>query len=117
MNAQRRTWQRKFRDAFRGAWIAYRDNSSYWVHTAAAAAATMVGILLRFDPWRWAVLTLCIFVVFAAETLNTAIEEMAKAVDSTHNEHVRDALDIGSAAVLWTAAGAVVVGVILMAGT
>ena len=48
--------------------------------------------------------------VLVAEMLNTAMEVLAKAVDPDVNPHVRDALDIGSAAVLLAAAGAVVVG-------
>jgi len=52
-------------------------------------------------------------VVLAAEMFNSALEAMARAIDSGWNANLRDALDIGSAAVLVCAGGAATVGLIV----
>jgi len=114
MTSKRRTWLRKFSDAFRGTWVAFRDNSSFWVHVSCALGVTAAAWGLQLSPLRWAILLLCIALVMGIEALNTALEEMAKAVDKQFNPHVRDALDIGSAAVLIVALGAAIVGGIVL---
>ncbi len=114
MKPDKRSWSRKFADAFRGTWIAYADNSSFWVHTLCALAVVAAAWWLQLDTLRWAVLVICILAVFSLEAVNTALEELAKAIDQEFNPRVRDALDIGSAAVLIAALGAVVVGVLIL---
>jgi diacylglycerol kinase len=52
-------------------------------------------------------------VVLVTEMLNSALERMAKAVDAKYNPHVRDALDMGSAAVLLAAIASVILGVLV----
>ena len=108
-----RRWVQKFVHAFRGTWMAVRDNNSFQVHLLFAAGVIVAAVLLHFEPLRWCVLCLCIGAVFVAEMFNTALEEMAKAVDQQYNAHLRDALDISSAAVLMIAMLSVAIGVIL----
>jgi diacylglycerol kinase len=105
-----RTWGRKFGDALRGCGLAIRDHRSFWVHLAFAVVVPAAGMVVRLASWQWCAVCLCITGVLVAETLNTAIEVLAQAVDRDVNPRIRDALDIGSAAVLLAAAGAVVVG-------
>ena len=105
-----RTWRRKFGDALRGCGLAIRDHRSFWVHLAFALVVPAAGMIVRLQSWQWCAVCLCITGVLVAEMLNTAIEVLAQAVDPDVNPHLRDALDIGSAAVLLAAAGAVVVG-------
>jgi len=61
----------------------------------------------------WALVTLAIGLVLVAETFNTAIESLARAVDTRFHPRLRDALDIASAAVLLAAGTAVVIGLIV----
>jgi diacylglycerol kinase len=107
------SWIGKFRHAFRGTWLTVRDQSSMWVHLTFAVGVALAAWMLGVPLWRWCVLLLCVALVLAAEMLNTALERLAKAVDADYNEHVRDALDIGSAAVLVAAAGAALVGALV----
>lgn len=108
------TWRGKFAAAVRGGAVAVRGHSSCWVHAGCTAAVLAVGAALRFEAWRWCAVLLCITLVFVAELLNTALESLAPAVDTAFNPHVRDALDIAAAAVLFAAAGAVTVGLIVL---
>lgn len=106
-------WNAKFRNAFRGLWLAVRDQNSFRVHGVFTAAVVAAAGLLRVGLVSWCVLVLCITMVLLTELLNTALEWMAQAVDRRENPRIGVALDIASAAVLVSAAGAVVVGAII----
>lgn len=108
-----RGWIRKFGLAFSGLGWAIRNEGSFTVHLPAAALAFLGAALLQFDYARWAILVLTVGVVIVAELFNTAIECLAKAVDDQPNEHIRVALDIGSAAVLTSSLFAVSIGLFL----
>lgn len=105
-----RSWARKFRDAFRGMFRAFRDERSFRVHLFFAVVVIVAAIAFRVCIAEWCILLLCITIVFVAEMFNTALEHLGKAIDRSENRHIGTALDIGSAAVLVAAIGAVIVG-------
>ena len=105
-----RGWRDKFRDAFRGLWLAMRDQVSFRVHVAFAVAVAIVAALLRVSVVEWCLLVLCVTTVLVAEAFNTALEWVAKAIDRHENPRLGGALDIASSAVLISAIGAAVVG-------
>jgi diacylglycerol kinase len=73
----------------------------------------VAGIVWNLDAWEWGVVGLCVIVVLVAELFNTALEELAKAVDPASNPHIRDALDVASTAVLVAALGSVALGALV----
>jgi diacylglycerol kinase len=111
--SSRRSWLRKFRDAFRGVKEGVRGQSSFFVHFFAAAAVVVAGVVLRVDRYEWCLLVLCISGVIVAELFNSALESMAKAITGKNHPHLGNSLDIGSAAVLVASIGASIVGVII----
>ncbi len=108
-----RSWPRKFRDAFRGIWVAVSTQTSFWVHLAFIVPVVAAGFWWQIEVWQWCVLVLCMAGVLVAEMLNSALERMAKAVDAKFNPLVRDALDMGSAAVLLAAIASVILGFLI----
>ncbi len=108
-----RTWREKFRDAFRGIGCGMRGQSSFRVHMFVAIAVIAAAGVLRAALWEWCLLLLCIAGVLTAEMINSALEHTAKAVNKDHDPHLADALDTGSAAVLFASIGAAVVGAIV----
>lgn len=106
-------WRRKFGHALRGWKRGVRGQSSFFVHffMAAAVGATAWALEVSADEWR--LLVLCVAGVLAAEMFNSAIERLARAVDSRYRDELRDALDIASGAVLIAAVGAAVVGLLI----
>ncbi len=88
--------------------------SSFAVHVAMAAAVLVCGLLWRVNQTEWCLLIICITIVLAAETFNSSLELLAKAVDQSENDHLRIALDMASGGVLWTAIGASAVGLIVL---
>ena len=107
------SWIRKFRCAFRGAKLGVRGESSFSVHFFVAALVLAAALVLQATLVEWCLLLLCIALVLTTEMINSALERMAKAVDENHNPQLRDALDIGSGAVLVASIGAAVVGAVI----
>jgi diacylglycerol kinase len=107
------SWVRKFRCAFRGAKLGVRGQSSFFVHFFVAAAVVAAALALGATLAEWCILVACISAVLTAEMINSAIERLARAVDQQPNPHVRDALDIGSGAVLVASLGAAVIGAVI----
>jgi len=112
---QRRGCAAKFQNAFRGIALGVRGESSFYVQITAALAVVALGWLLRMTRLEWGLLVLCITSVLVAEMFNSALETLAKAVDTRYNPQVGKSLDISSAAVLLSSAGAAIVGTMLFA--
>ena len=110
---RRRSWPRKFRDAFRGVAVGVRAQSSFRVHFLFTALVIAAAALLRAGWIEWVVLLVCIAVVLTAEMFNSALESLAKAITDKHDPRLADALDTGSAAVLVASIGAALVGAIV----
>jgi diacylglycerol kinase len=104
----------KFRCAFRGIAIGSRRQSSFLVHLVVAGLVIGAGAWLEVTQVEWCLLALCIALVLALELFNGALESLARAIDRRHNEHLRDALDIASGAVLAGAIGTAVVGIVIL---
>ena len=109
------SWTRKFRNAFRGAKLGVRGQSSFFVHFFIAALVVAAGAVLRVSLIEWCLLLLCIAGVLTAEMFNSDLESMAKAITGESDPHLGNSLDIGSAAVLLASLGATVVGTIIFA--
>jgi diacylglycerol kinase (ATP) len=110
MSFRMRSWSAKFRDAFRGLWLAVRSEPSFAVHLPMATAVVAAGIVLRVSLVEWCLLGLCITVVLAAEVFNTALEQLAKATRRDHDPQIGAALDMASGAVLICAIGVSLIG-------
>lgn len=111
---RRNGWSQKFLCAFRGLRVGSQGQSSFFVHLPAACFVLAAAAQLHVTTIEWCVLVLCITIVLTAELINCALEIMAKAITVEHDPHIRDALDIGAAAVLVAALGSVVVGGIIL---
>ena len=110
---KQRSWIRKFSNSFRGIARAVRTDSSFAVHLAIAVAVIVAAFVFRLSPIEWCAVVAAIGMVIAAELFNTAIESLARAIDSGHHPRLRDALDISSGAVLLCAASAAAIGLIV----
>lgn len=109
-----RRWTSKFRCALRGVAVAIGEEDSFVVHLPAAAVVLMLASWRGVERLEWLLLVLCIAVVIAAELANSAIERLATRVTQEVDPAVRDSLDIASGAVLVVAAGAAVVGAVVL---
>jgi len=112
---QKRTWRRKFADAFRGIYESVRRQSSYRVHFCFAILVPIVAALLQLHLLEWCVVILLIAVVIAAEMFNTAIETLSRVITDQFDERIGHALDIASGAVLVISICAAILGTVIFA--
>ncbi|QDT13267.1 diacylglycerol kinase [Planctomycetes bacterium K23_9] len=107
-------WRNKFAWAIGGALWAFRTQNSFWVHIPITIIVFSLAAFLKVAAWQWTAIVIATMVVFAAELLNTAIEQLVKVVHPEHDPRVGRALDAAAAAVLVTAIGAVAVGLLTL---
>lgn len=109
----RRGWADKFNDALRGIRSAVAEGRSFRVHVPMTALVVLCGFLLKVSRLEWCVLTMCITIVLAAETFNSALETLSRAVDNKPNPGLGKALDMASGAVLICSIGAAATGLLI----
>jgi diacylglycerol kinase len=100
--------------AARGLIVAWRTERHLKVHSAAGIAVLILGLTLEVSYLEWAILTLAIGAVFAAEYANSALERLADRVSTEHHPLIRDAKDFAAASVLAAAIAAAVVGLLIL---
>jgi diacylglycerol kinase len=103
-----------FRYAFAGLWQALHTQRNARIHLLATVAVTAMGLWLRLDAVRWAVLVLTISLVFFAEMVNTVVEAIVDLVTPEYHPLAKVAKDVSAGAVLVTAMAAVVVGLLIL---
>ena len=80
-------------------------------HVRAALVALTLGVAL-LRQWTWTII-LAIVAVIAAEMINTVAEAIVDLVTETYHLLAKIAKDVAAGAVLWSAIGAVVVGIVI----
>jgi diacylglycerol kinase (ATP) len=77
---------------------------------------TAAGFYYDLERWEWGLVITAVMAVWIAEGMNTAIENLADAVCPGHHPLIGRAKDIAAAAVLFAAAGAVLIGLLVFLG-
>jgi diacylglycerol kinase len=103
-----------WRAAARGIIVAWRTERHLKVHSVAALAVVCLGLALKISSVEWAILTLAMGLVLAAEYANSALERLADRVSMERHPLIRDAKDFAAASVLVAALAAAVVGLLLL---
>lgn len=112
MNASDQGWGKKFAVAISGVLWSTQTQTSFRVHLPIAIAVLGMGAWLRLEVWRWVAVVLSITIVLSAELFNTSIEQLVRVLHPQHDQGIKRALDTAAGAVLVTAIGAVIVGLI-----
>ena len=90
-----------------------RSQYNAWLHALATFIICSVGFALKINNMEWCWILLAIMSVWMAEALNTALEFLADAALPQYHPLVQKAKDVAAGAVLITAIGAVVIGVLV----
>jgi diacylglycerol kinase (ATP) len=104
---------RSFRHALRGIWVTLATQHNAWIHAAATIAAVAAGFALGIRRVEWIAVVLAIIAVWTAEALNTAFEALCNVASPEFHPLVERAKDVAAGAVLISAIGAVVVGLLV----
>jgi rRNA maturation RNase YbeY len=102
-----------FRAAFAGLGNSLVTQRNVRIHVTVAAAAVILGAVLGFVLWEWAVLVLTIALVLVTEALNSAAEALVDLTSPERRPLAGRVKDLGAAAVLLAAIFAIIVGAIL----
>jgi len=99
--------------AFRGLTHVVKTQHNMWLHLGVSFAVVALGFGLRVSRADWLWLIAAIALVIFAELINSAIEFLCNVVSPEHSSDVEKAKDIGAAAVLVAAVGAVLIGLLV----
>lgn len=102
-----------FGNAWRGLCEAVRTERNLRIDAAFAVIAVVLGFALRIDASGWTAVIICIGMMFALETINTAIEAVVDLASPGYHELARKAKDCAAGAALAGAICSVVVGLIV----
>ena len=105
---------RSIRCALHGIRIMVTSQQNAWIHAAATAAVVGVGLMVRLSAPEWCWIVLAIVSVWTAEAFNTAFELLTDIASPTFHPVAGQAKDVAAGAVLLTAAGAAVIGLLVL---
>lgn len=105
---------RSFRYAGRGLRRLLRDEHNAWLHLGATAAAFLAGLWLRVTTadWRWLVLAAAL--VWMAEAVATAVEELCDRLHPGLDPVIGGIKDLAAGAVLVAAIAAALIGALTL---
>ena len=104
---------RSFRYAFSGLAELLRSQRNARVHLFASLLVVIVGLSLGVTRMEWCALLLAMMLIWIAEALNTALEFLCNLVSPDFHPLIKKSKDVAAASVLISAAGAVVIGVLI----
>lgn len=104
---------RSFQYAFQGIGHALRTQANLRIHIVISIAVVIVGLWLRISPVEWAILIVTMMIVLSAELFNTALEATVDRISAESHPLAKIAKDAAAGAVLITAIGAVIVGLLI----
>ncbi len=102
-----------FRYAFRGVAVILKSEHNARIHALATLMVTVAGCYAGLSRFEWCWIVAAIFAVWTAEAFNTAIESLTDLISPEFHPLAERTKDIASAAVLFTAMGAAIIGLMI----
>lgn len=106
---------RGFGHAFAGLAWALRSQRNMKVHAVATLLVVALGLADNLARWEWCAVAFSIALVWVAELLNSALEELCNRVTLEQDPLIRKVKDMAAGAVLVAAAQAVFVAFLVFA--
>lgn len=97
-----------------GIWTMLKSQHNAWIHACATVAVVIVGLLFGLSRFEWCWLVVAIVAVWTAEALNTAFEFLADVASPEFHPLVENSKDVAAGAVLISAIGAVIIGLLVL---
>lgn len=102
-----------FKYAFQGIITLFRTQTNAKIHALAAALVIICAFYFQISTTEWCFLIFAMTMVLSAEAFNTAIEFLTDLVSPDFHPLAEKTKDVASAAVLFTAIGALIIGIII----
>jgi diacylglycerol kinase (ATP) len=84
-----------------------------WIHAATTVAVVALGFVLGISTAEWCWIVLAVVAVWTAEALNTAFEFLTDVASPEFHPLAGKAKDVAAGAVLISAGGSVVIGLLV----
>lgn len=107
--------KKSFGFAFEGLRFAWSKDQNLRVHTVAATIVIAASMILKVSNVEKSILGIMILLVISTEMINSAIEQMVNLITKEHRMEAKLAKDVASGMVFITAAGSVIVGILIFA--
>lgn len=102
-----------FKYAFTGIFSAFKTERNMKIHVSIMLLVILLGIILKISLLEWLICIIWFSLVISGELFNTAIETIVDMVSPNKNENAKKAKDISAGAVLISALGSIVTGLII----
>jgi diacylglycerol kinase (ATP) len=99
--------------AFRGAWVMLASQHAAWIHACWSVGVIVAGFWFGLSRLEWCAIVLAIMAVWTAEGMNTALEFLCDVASPQRNPLIEKTKDIAAGAVLFSAVGAIVIGLLI----
>ena len=104
---------RSVKFAIDGIVLMLRSQHNAWVHFAATISVVIAGGFFGITSVQWVAVIVAIVLVWVAEGLNTALELLCDVTTPEFHPIVKQAKDVSAGAVLISAIGALIIGLIV----
>jgi diacylglycerol kinase (ATP) len=104
---------RSIRCALVGVRVMVASQHNAWLHAAATLAVVAAGLSFGLTKAEWCWVVLAVISVWTAEALNTAFEFLTDVASPEFHPLAAKAKDVAAGAVLITAAGSVIIGLLI----
>jgi|ERR1044072_3130587 diacylglycerol kinase (ATP) len=105
---------RSIRCAIVGIRVMIASQQNAWIHAAATVVVVAVSFLFGLTRAEWCWIVLAIISVWTAEALNTAFEFLTDVASPEFHPVAAKAKDVAAGAVLITAIGSVLIGILIL---
>lgn len=102
-----------FRHAVDGIILMLRSQHNAWLHAIASVTVLLLGLFCHLTAGQFCWLVIAIMAVWTAEALNTALEFLADVASPEFHPLAKKAKDVAAGAVLISAAGSVVIALLV----
>lgn len=104
---------KSFSYAFAGIAVLIKSQHNAWIHLLVAIVVISCGLFFQIDSVEWCLIIFAILTVLVSEALNTAIEFLCDASSPAPHPLIQKSKDVAAGAVLISAMGAIIVGLII----
>ena len=105
---------RSFRFAIRGVAVTLQSQHNAWIHLVVSAVVIALGFYVDLARTGWLWLITAITLVWALETLNTAVERLSDAAVPEIHPLIAQAKDAAAGAVLIAVLGSALIGLLVL---
>ena len=105
---------RSIRCAVAGVRVMIASQQNAWIHAAATLLVIAISLLFGLTKAEWCWIILAVISVWTAEALNTAFEFLTDVASPEFHPVAANAKDVAAGAVLITAVGSVLIGVLIL---